>query len=492
MRTRIEGARRPNRRHTDMSNARLQRGWAALVLAVVLAVGLDAAARDTRLIDASKRADVNMIEALLREPVDVNQREADGTSALHWAVQRDAPAIVERLVRAGADVRAANRYGVTPLSLACVNGSAAVVELLLENGADPNAALPEGETPLLTAARTGSVAVIKVLLERGADVSAAEAFRGQTGLMWAAAEGHGEAVRLLVQSGASLGARSTAGFTPLLYAVRAGHIDTVRVLLDVGADVNEKLPNGVTPLVLAIMNANYELGALLLARGADPRDSSPGWTPLHQVAWTRRPNVGHNNPEPVPTGELDSLDFVKQLLDRGADLEARVTKQPRTGLNAFNRIGATPFLLASKTVDVPLMQLLIERGANVKAINVDNTNALMVAAGVGMYGAGEDAGTVDEAFEAVTLLLRLQAADPAAADNNGDTALHGAAFRGANRVVQLLVDNGARLDAVNKKGWTPLKVAEGVFVNATLKSQPQTAAYIRKLMGREVASSAPR
>jgi ankyrin repeat protein len=472
-----------------MSGRQLRRVTMAVAVAVC---SIGAAAGDTRLVEASKRVDLQAVDSLLRERVDVNQRATDGTTALHWAVQRDVSALVDRLLRAGADVNATNRYGVTPLSLACVNGSAAIVDLLIRGGADPNGALPEGETALMTAARTGNVDSIRVLLGHGADVAAKERFRGQTALMWAAAEGNDAAVRLLWGAGASLRDRSTAGFTPLLYATRAGHRETVQALLDLGADVNEKLPNGVTPLILAIVNAHFELGSLLLARGADPNDASPGWTALHQIAWTRRPNVGHNNPEPIPTGELDSLDLVEQLLDKGADVEARVTKQPRTGLNSFNRIGATPFLLASKSVDLPFMRLLLERGANPAATNADNTNALMVAAGVGMYGAGEDAGTVDEAFEAVTLLLELGVADVTAADRNGDTALHGAAFRGANRVVQLLVERGGRLDAVNKKGWTPLKVADGIFINATLKSQPQTAALMRKLMGQDGNPGLPR
>jgi ankyrin repeat protein len=251
--------------------------------------------------------------------------------------------------------------------------------------------------------------------------------------------------------------------------------------------VNEKLANGATLLMLAVINAHFELAALLLDHGADPNDSSTGWTALHQVEWTRRPNVGHNNPEPVPTGDLDSLDLVRKLLARGADVNARVTKQPRTGLNSFNRIGASPFLLAAKSVDVPLMRLLLENGADPSATNVDGTNALMVAAGVGMYGAGEDPGTHEEALEAVTLMLQL-GADVRTIDKNGDSALHGAAFRGANAVVQLLVDKGASLDVVNKKGWTPLKVADGVFINATLKSQPQTAAFIRQIMSRQEAA----
>ncbi|MGE3509424.1 MAG: ankyrin repeat domain-containing protein [Vicinamibacterales bacterium] len=455
--------------------------WIPVVLAIS-GVSLSGA-RDTRLLDASRRGDAETVEALLRQRVSVGEREPDGTTALHWAVHHNQAIVAEQLVRAGAEVSAETRYGVTPLSLACVNGNPTIVRLLLSNGANPNATLPEGETALMTAARTGNLETLNALLDRGASVSAKERWRGQTALMWAAAEGNDAAVRLLVRAGASLRERSTAGFTPLLYATRAGRLDAVRTLIDLGADVNEKLPNGVSPLVLAVMNANYELGALLLASGADPNDSAAGWTALHQIAWTRRPNVGHNNPEPVTAGDLDSLEFAKRLLAQGADREARVTKEPRTGLNSFHRTGATPFLLASKNVDLPLMRLLLHHGANPRATNAEGTNALMVAAGVGMFGVGEDAGTREEALEAVSLLIQLGVADVAAADANGDTALHGAAFRGANEIVQLLVDKGGRLDAVNKKGWTPLKVAEGIFINATLKSQPETAGYIRKLMG---------
>ena len=256
------------------------------------------------------------MRALLKQQVDVNAAEADGTTALHWAVHRDNLETVDLLLTAGANARAVNRYGVTPLNLAATNGNAAVVERLLKAGADANAALPEGETALMTAARSGNVAAVKVLLAHGADVNAKEAWKGQTPLMWAAAENHAAVARVLIEAGADIKARSKGGvFTPFLFAVRGGQIDAARVLIDAGADVNETLPDGTSALIVAVMNAHYELASLLLEKGANPNAAAQGWTALHQIAWTRRPNYGYNLPGPVPTGSLDALDLVSRARD---------------------------------------------------------------------------------------------------------------------------------------------------------------------------------
>jgi mono/diheme cytochrome c family protein len=271
----------------------------------------------------------------------------------------------------------------------------------------------------------------------------------------------------------------------LLFAVRGGHLDSTRALLDAGADVNERMPDGMSALVLAVYNAHYELAAALLERGADPNAVAQGWSALHQVAWSRRPNRGFNMPGAVPTGNLDSLELVRRLVARGADLNARITKEPRDGnRNMLNRIGGTPFLMAAKSADVPLMRVLVELGADPKITTSDGTSALMAAAGVGVYGPGESPGTAEEAFEAVKLAFEVGGGDVNGANKDGETALLGAVYRGgAVPVIQFLADKGARLDAENKKHWTPLVASEGVvYASSGIRRYPEAAALIRKLM----------
>jgi len=450
------------------------------------AAAVQAYADATSLLQATRAGDLAAVRALVAARADVNESEPDGTTPLHIAALRDDSALVDVLIRAGANARAATRYGITPLYSACVNGNAAVIEKLLAAGADPNLALPEGETSLMTAARTGSVPAVRVLLAHGANVNATEGWKGQTALMWAAADNNVDAVRALVDAGAKVNTRSKAGaFSAYLFAVRAGNVEAARVLLDAGANVNESLPDGTSALVMAIMNAHYETASFLLDRGADPNADAQGWAPLHQVVWSRRPNTGSNIPGAVPTGSMDSLDLVRKLLQHGANVNARQKKEPRDGFrNMLNRIGATPFLLAAKSVDVPLMRVLLERGADPKLTTEDGTTPLMAAAGVGIWAPGENPGTDEEALAAVKLAYEAGGGLPADVDNNGETALHGAMYRaGSIAVARFLIDKGAPLDVRNKKGWTPLIVADGVeYTPNVLKRYPETAAFLRMVM----------
>ena len=471
---------------------------------VLLAGTAPVEAADARLVDAVKRADHTAVRALIAESVDPDAPQADGSTALHWAVYRGHTDIATLLIGAGASVTAGNRYGVQPISLACTNGDPAMVDLLLGAGADPNTALAEGETALMTAARTGVVEVVHSLLAHGADVNAAENWRGQTALMWAAAEGHAAAVAALLGAGADVGAASGQGFTALLFAAREGEIEVAGQLLDAGASLDDALSvnsrrtaggvevvpasnDGLNAFLLAVGSAHYELAAMLLERGADPNAAPRGWTALHQVSWVRKAgDAGSNNPAPEGSGDLDSLDFVRLLAARGAELDARVTVRPPAGITRLNMIGGTPFLLAARTADADLMRLLAELGADPLLPNEDDTTPLMVAAGVGTSSPGEDPGTEPEVLAAVLVALEL-GGDLDAVDGNGETAMHGAAYKHVPSVVTFLDDQGARIDVWNRenaRGWTPWKIAAGVQRGMNIVGSPETEVAVSAVMAR--------
>ncbi|HZJ32435.1 MAG TPA: ankyrin repeat domain-containing protein [Vicinamibacterales bacterium] len=458
-----------------------------LTIGVVAMVSLSALmlSAQSSIVDVARGGDAAALRALLGRKADVNATAADGTTALHWAARRDDVAMVEALLRAGAKVGATTRLGVTPLQLAATNGSVAVITRLLTAGADPNTVLPDGETVLMTASRTGAGDAVRALLDRGADLRRKEPAKGQTALMWAAAENNAAVVTLLIERGADVKERSKSGsFTPFLFAVRGGHVEASMALLDAGVNVNETLPDGTSALLLAVINAHYELASALLDRGANPNADGQGWTALHQIAWSRRHNAGFNLPGPVATGGVDSLDLVRKLVAKGADVNARQKKEPRDGnRNLLNRLGSTPFLLAAKADDVPLMRVLLECGADAHMATNNGTTPLMAAAGVGIWAPGENPGTHEEALAAVKLAFEA-GGDVNAIDKEGETALHGAVYRGgAIPVIQFLIDKGSRLDVVNKKGWTPLTAADGVeYTPAVLKRYPEAAALLRRTM----------
>ena len=154
--------------------------------------------------------------------------------------------------------------------------------------------------------------------------------------------------------------------------------------------------------------------------------------------------------------------------------------------NVLNRVGATPFLLAAKAVDAELMRLLVRLGADPLLPNEDGTTGLMVAAGVGIWAVGESPGTNEEALEAVRLMLELGDV-VTTIDANGDTALHGAVIRGSEPLVRFLVEQGADLEAVNEKDWTPLTMAEGVFYSNTGKRWPEIEKLLLELGARRRA-----
>ena len=480
---------------------------ASFVMVVVAGAGwadaAHAAADDPPLVAAARAGDCAGVRDLLAAGAEVDAPAADGATALHWAVHRDLPELVGLLIDAGANVSVANRYGVQPIALAATNGSAAVLRRLLDAGADPNAAMPGGETALMTAARAGPPDAVRVLLAAGADPNARDDAGGQTAVMWAAARNNVPAVHVLAELGADLHVR-TAGpppppsrsyfrsppptsFTALLFAVRSGAIDATRALLDAGAGVNDTLSDGQSALVVAAANAHWELADYLLDRGADPNLAGAGWNALHQTVRTRRPNPSGGLAGPIPTGRLDSIDVVRKLIARGVDVDARMmTNGMKDGQRSrLNRLGATAFFLAAKNTDVEALRVLIEAGADPLIPSADGTTPLMVAAGIAIFIPGEDGGSLpgqeDEVLEAVRVCVEL-GTDVDATNFRNETALHGAAFRGVNRVVEYLVDQGAALDARTVEGWTPLAIANGLSYSDFFKAQAHTADRLRELM----------
>jgi uncharacterized protein len=460
-------------------------------------------------VEAVKEGKVESVRALLARRADPNAAESDGTTALHWAAHHDNLAAADLLIKAGANVRAANRYGVTPLWLASVNGSAPMVERLLSAGADPNTSMPEGDTALMTAARTGNVAAVRALLTRGAHVNAQEQWKGQTALMWAAAGNNAAAIEALVEAGADVQARTKyrtvplfqtggfgrraernsdvtkqSGFQALHFAVRAGALDAVKALLKSGATVRDTTGDGTGVLVMAIASAHFELADFLLEQGADPNAHEQGWTPLHQVAYSRRPNTGVNNPGLVPRDRLDSLTMARKLIGRGADPNLAATKNPdvtSVGRKRLTEEGATPFWVAAQTVDLPYMQLLVEHGADPLRANKTGDTPLLAASGLVIEKPGESPGTPEEVAAAIKFCLD-RGADATTVDEDGNTALHGVAVWGSTAAVEMLVAAGARLEVKNKRGLTPWRIAEGAVFEDAVLAQPETAALLRRMM----------
>jgi ankyrin repeat protein len=514
-----------------------------LTVAVLLAVtaGLSPLARvaaDTALVEAASAGLSDEVASLLASDSPVDSPGADGATALHHAIDGGHAEIVELLLAEGAQPEHRTRNGVTPLALAALNGDTAIIELLLEAGADPDGLSAEGETPLMLAATNGRPTAVAALLRAGAEPDGSEPYRGQTALMWAVGAGNAEAASLLIEQGADVEALSTGGFNALLFAVREARPDALKVLIDAGANVDAIAPDGTSALNVAIVNGYFDVASLLLEHGADPNLPDPRGSPLHTIAWLRKPGatgnaaVGAEADAPVrPTGPVTSLEIARQLLEAGADPnvridwpEGRFNKLGGTARNppglvlgrhllTFN--GATAFYIAAKNGDAELMRLLADHGADPLLTNRFGITPLMVAAGLDTWE-GETPGphtgvSEPERLAAVRLAVELGNDVNARADFGdypmegpadytllyypynvddlvdlgvGDprwddsTALHGSIISNQPSITQYLIDAGAEPDVASALGWTPLMMARGVFLANASREFPAAEAIL--------------
>jgi ankyrin repeat protein len=447
---------------------------------------------------AAVNRSASAIERLLNAGVDPNAASADGETVLMSAARSGSVDAVRQLIRRGANVHAKEkRRGTTPLMWAAEDNHPDVVALLLEAGALVNERSRGDYSPLLIAVRAGSLESTEVLVRAGADVNDS-----------APAGDPGESISI------GFAARRAPAFGP---------DDTGAVR--------------TSALVLAMLNGHFTLATWLVEHGANPNAPDPRGSPLHALAWIRKTGLPlDSGPVLVPFDDPDTFELARALVQHGANPNARIAWKEivfdqvggqvrlpptiRMGRAWLSFIGATPFWIAAQRSDVPLMRLLLAHGADPRIPAVQNVTPLMAAAGLGFWDAESPApqnGTPEaDTLEAVRLLVELGAdvnettkygeiqveGQPAelrhrylsAAELPDDrqaygdmrwgnaTALHGAALRGLNSVVQYLVDRGARLDTKTRLGWTPLMIAETLFVANVERSAPETAAYLRKLI----------
>jgi ankyrin repeat protein len=509
---------------------------------------------------AAFRSDKALVDLLIRAGANPKAANRDGATPLWLASINGDASIIAALLKAGADANEQLPLGRTPLMVASRTGNVDAMKVLLDHGADVNAKETlRGTTPLMWAADEGHAEAIQLLLQHGADIKAqsdpAERGRGpalgKSNDPRKAVEALGKALAAGIPTpqlgavgttslvpivpekrGAARGGRAGAGaggtgdlgfdqnddaaavafgfgrgrpapkdgggLTPLVYAVRSDDLDSVKALLAAGADVNQVTGYGWSPLLVATQNRYYKLGAFLLDHGADVNLANKGgWTPLYLATDNRNIEGGDY---PVRKADMDHLEFIKLLLDKGANVNARMKDSTETRTVFTNQwldeSGATAFLRASQSGDIVLMKLLLAHGADPKIDTTLHVTALHVAAGIGWVEGITYEWSPASTLEAVKMLLDL-GLNPNTQADTGRTALHGAAHKGRPDVVQVLVDHGARLDVrdygnTDNRGskelavhtWLPVDYADGL-VRVGVQSaipHPETGLLIRKLM----------
>ena len=476
-----------------------------LALVSLWVLGAPGASAIETVVDAASANDTAAVLAALEQGADASEPAADGTTALHWAIYNDNVELIERLIDAGADVSVANDYGATPMSEAATVANPVAIGMLLDAGADVESPSADGQTALMIVARTNRVDAAQLLLDRGATVNAAETWRQQTALMWAAAEKQPAMVGLLIEHGAQVDARSAVnewprqvtgeprrmyrpfgGMTPLMLAAREGCVECARLLIARGANIDLADPKNVTPLFLAVDNFHFDVAKYLIESGANPNKWDwLGRTPLYSaVDVNTLPHGGR--PDQPSVDETSSLEIIELLLEAGANPNAQLKLLPLwrhigddRGCDSMLNTGATALLRAAKTFDTQAMRVLIEHDAKLELPNDGGITPIMAAAGFGSvecdprgYGPsiphylGSD--VEERSIETLELLLEaganINARTTAASSGSrapGRTALFGAAFWGWNEVVSFLVEHGAQIDVADPAGLTPVDAALG-------------------------------
>jgi ankyrin repeat protein len=501
-----------------------------------LAASATGQTHDSTLATAAMEDDIARVRLLLKQGADVNGAQGDGTTALHWAAIRNDFEIGRLLIHSGANVNATTRIGgLTPLYLAATAGNAAMISELVNAGASAKATNSiNGTTALMKAAAAGSVEGVKLLLDHGADPNAKESGLGQTALMFAAAADRADVISLLAARGADLKVTSkvtriepqkdpdsedfpldadlilhanlppgkaaaaalagrrasptvSGGMTALLLAARDNRVSAARALLDAGADVDQpSAGDKSTPLVMAIINGHFDAAKFLLDRGANPNGiNQDGLAPLYATIDAQWAPVA-GGPVPLTVREKTTyLELMKVLLDRGANPDARLGRKLwfRPAFHDQMWIGtpgSTAFWRAAQATDLSAMRLLVAHGADAKLPSDEGDTALMLAAGVGWAG-NFTRNAPDFAFDAARFCLEL-GLDVNAQDVTGYTALMGAAWRGDNDLVRLLIEYSAKLDARTHRGWSATDMATGPYLRTTGGTpHPDTVALLLKL-----------